>query len=220
MISRLPLIRLVAVCAITIASVSAQDQNLDAIRHKAEAGDANAQFHLAQAYIEGKDMAKDPAQGLAWLRKSADQGYFGAEYALAYMYLNGAEKLRKDQHEAAKWFLKAAKQQNKAAQDKLAAMFAQGLISEQEANWRAADPTPSPTVARVPKEAKKGKAAPFSFGEVETGLAGGITSKRMTTLVQKFGVDFKLSPITRKRLANEGADDNLLTTILASSRSL
>jgi hypothetical protein len=219
MISRLRLIWLVAFCAITIASVSAQSQNLDDIRHKAEAGDANAQFHLAQAYIEGKDIAKDPAQGLAWLRKSADQGYFGAEYALAYMYLNGAEKLQKDQHEAAKWFLKAAKQQNKAAQDKLAAMFAQGLISEQEANWRAG-PKASPTVARVPKEAKKGKAAPFSFGEVETGLAGGITSKRMTTLVQKFGVDFNLSPVTRKRLANEGADDNLLTTISASSRSL
>jgi TPR repeat protein len=143
------------------------------------------------------------------------------------MYLNGAEKLPKDEHEAAKWFRKAAKQQNKASQDKLAAMLAQGLISSEEANWRATETTaaqtPPQTLPRTPpspaKDAKT-KAAPFSLGDVETGLSGGITSKRMTTLVQKFGVDFRLNAGARKRLADQGADDNLLTTISASKRSL
>jgi TPR repeat protein len=146
------------------------------------------------------------------------------------MYLNGAEKLPKDQHEAAKWFRKAAVQQNKASQDKLAAMLAQGLISPEEANWRTAQPTISqppisqPSISQAPSrlprppKAVAGKTTPFSFAEVETGLTGGITSKRMTTLVQEFGVDFKLSPNTRKRLADEGADDNLLAAI--SSRRL
>ena len=64
------------------------------------------------------------------------------------------------------------------------------------------------------------KPAPFSLAEVETGITGGITSKRMATLVQQFGVDFKLSSVTRKRLTDEGADDNLLTTISAASRNL
>jgi hypothetical protein len=42
----------------------------------------------------------------------------------------------------------------------------------------------------------------------------------MTTLVQKFGVDFKLSAVAGKRLADEGADNNLLQTISASRRVL
>ncbi|MGD1078694.1 MAG: tetratricopeptide repeat protein [Candidatus Sulfotelmatobacter sp.] len=227
MTSRIRLIWLVVFCATTVAYVLAQDQNPDAIRHKAEAGDPIAQFDLAKLYIDGKLLKKDPGQAIEWLRKSAGQGYVGAEFALGIMYETGVVGLQKDPHEAAKWFLKAAKQQNRAAQDKLSAMLTQGLISAEEANWRAAQPTVSqtspqtvpPTLPSPPKGAK-GKAAPFSLGDVETGLAGGITSKRMATLVQKFGVDFKLSSITRKRLADEGADDNLLATISASKRSL
>lgn len=227
MILRSSSFRVIAVCAIWAASVAAQDQDFASVQGKAQAGNAIAQFDLAKDYIGGTGVARDPVQGLAWLRKSADQGYFGAEYALAYMYLNGAEKLPKDEHEAAKWFRKAAKQQNKASQDKLAAMLAQRLISSEEADWRATETTaaqtPPQTLPRtLPSPAKdaKGKAAPFSLGEVETGLSGGITSKRMTTLVQKFGVDFRLNAAARKRLANQGADDSLLTTISASKRSL
>ena len=223
---RLPCLELIVCCAIAVTPVSAQNKNLDDIRHQAEAGDANAQFHLAETYMVGKDVAKDPAQGLAWLQKSADQGYFGAEYALAYMYLTGAAKLPKDPHKAADWFRKAAKQQNKASQDALATMLAQGLISAEEANWREAGPTvaktPQPvthTASSTPKQVKE-KPAPFSLAEVETGLKGGITSKRMATLVQKFGVDFKLSAVVGKRLADEGADGNLLQTISASKRLL
>ncbi len=220
MIFYLRFIRLVAVCAITIGAVSAQNQNLATIRQKAEAGDAIAQYDLARAYIAGTGVAKDPKQGLAWLRKSAGQGYFGAEYALAFMYQsgyqNGAEQVPKDQHEAANWFRKAARQQNKASQDRLSEMLAQGLISAKEANWREAEVTASIS----PKETKKSKAMPFTLGEVETGLTGGITSKRMATLVQKFGVDFKLSAVIRKRLTDVGADDNLLQAISASKRLL
>jgi Sel1 repeat len=223
---RLRCIELIVCCAIAVTPVSAQNKNLDDIRQKAGAGDANAQYHLAQTYMEGKDVAKDPAQGLAWLQKSADQGYVGAEFALAYMYLNGAAKLPKDQHRAADWFRKAAKQQNKASQDALATMQTQGLISAEEANWREASPTvakaPQPvahTAPSVPKQFK-GKPVPFSLAEVENGITGGITSKRMATLVQQFGVDFKLSSVTRKRLTDEGADDNLLTTISAARRNL
>jgi hypothetical protein len=218
-IFRFPFIWLVAACAITV-SVAAQDQDFASMQQKAKAGDAIAQYDLARAYIAGTGVAKDPKQGLAWLRKSAGQGYFGAEYALAFMYQsgyqNGAEQIPKDEHEAANWFRKAARQQNKASQDRLSEMLAQGLISAEEANWRAAEPTASVS----PKETKQSKAAPFSLSEVETGLKGGITSKRMTTLVQKFGVDFKLSAVVGKRLAEEGADDNLLQTISASKRVL
>ncbi len=98
-------------------------------------------------------------------------------------------------------------------------MLALGAITANEANWHTAEPTASQAVS-VKSKPGKGGATPFSFAEVETGLNGGITSKRMTTLVQKFGVDFKLNAVIRQRLAGEGADDSLLATISASKRSL
>jgi len=212
MISRIQFIRVVAVCAVTLASASAQNQSLAVTRQKAERGDAIAQFDLARAYIVGEQgVAKDPKQGLLWLRRSTDQGYVGAEYALGRIYQTGTEGLPADQHEAAKWFVKAARQQNKASQDRLSEMLAQGLISAHEANWHVPEPT---------KQAEKSKLAPFSVAEVETGLKSWITTRRMATLVQQFGVDFTLSDGTRKRLAGAGADPVLLQVISTSKRSL
>jgi len=212
MILPLPLIRVIAGCAIAVALMSPQAEDIATIRHKSEAGNAEAQFELARAYYTGTGVAKDPRQGLEWLRKSAFQGYAAAEFALAVMYQLGEQSISQNPHEAAHWFRKAARQQNKEAQTRLSQMFDQGLISEQEANWRTSEP---PTT-----QVKKAKPKPFSLGEVERGLLGGITSKRMAALVDMFGVDFRLSAVTRKRLSDEGADDSLLTTIAVSQRSL
>jgi hypothetical protein len=208
-------IRVVAVCAIALASASAQNKDLAVTRQKAEGGDAIAQFDLARAYIIGEGVAKDPKQGLLWLRKSTDQAYVGAEYAMGRIYQTGTEGLPADQHEAAKWFVKAARQQNKASQDRLSEMVAQGVISAREANWHLSEPV----VSAPPKPTKSG-AAPFSVAEVETGLKSWITTRRMATLVQQFGVDFKLSDANRKRLADAGADPGLLQIISASKRPL
>jgi TPR repeat protein len=155
-------------------------------------------------YREGfrtADIPKDPKQGLKWLQKSADHGYARAEYNLALLYQDGddATGIPRNPHEAAAWFRKAARQPgNPGSRTELEKMLKKHLISEPEANWRP----------------------PFSLGEVETGLKGWITNKRMARLVQEFGVDFKMNPATQKRLANDGADDNLLQTISASRRSL
>jgi len=207
------LIRLVVASALAVTAVLAQAQNIADLLHKAQAGDAKAQYDLADAYSEGKGIPKDPKQGLIWLRKSASQGYVGAEATLGYMYQKGIE-IEPDPHEAANWYRKAARQNNAKAQTHLSEMVAQGLISNKEADWAAPEP-----VKEVTKEVKKSGPAPFSLAEVETGLSGGITNKRMATLVTTFGVDFKLGAGTRKRLADEGADDNLLATIVASKRS-
>jgi hypothetical protein len=53
---------------------------------------------------------------------------------------------------------------------------------------------------------------------VETGLTGGITTKRMATLVSQYGVDFSLGPNSKQRLTSDGADDDLLQTIASSKR--
>jgi len=217
MLFHLPLIRTVAVCAIAVASISAQDQSFASLQRKAGTGDAIAQFDLAKAYFSGTGVAKDPEQGLTWLRKSAAQGYVGAEFALGYMYQKGAQKVPNDQHEAANWFRKAARQQNKAAQDQLSSMLVQGLISAKEADWRISD-APKQAITREPQKSKNNPTT-FSLAEIETGLTGGITAKRMATLVQTYGVNFNLNDSTRKKLADEGADENLLTTISESKRS-
>ena len=219
MIRQLQLIRLVAICAIIMASVLGpvqltQAQSIADLLHKAQAADAKAQYDLADRYFEGTGMAKDPKQGLVWLRKSAGQGYVGAEATLGFFYQRGfyqnGVEIAPDAQEAANWYRKAARQNNTKAQTRLAEMLAQGSISQKEADWA----TPEPV-----KEVKKSGPAAFSLGEVETGLSGGITNKRMATLVSTFGVDFKLGPGTRKRLADQGADDNLLVTIASSTRS-
>ena len=71
------------------ALVSAQTAEFDALRRKAEAGDSKSQFDLAEAYSEGKGVAKDSAKGMDWLKKSAVQGYSGAQVVLGYMYQKG-----------------------------------------------------------------------------------------------------------------------------------
>ena len=88
-------------------------------------------------------------------------------------------------------------------------MFHAGLITKQEANWRAAEPT---------KDAGKSKSTAFSLAEVETGLKGWITSARMATLVQTYGVNFSVNADTQKILLADGADANLLQVISASKR--
>jgi TPR repeat protein len=209
---------LIASFALAAALASAQSADFDALRNKAEAGDAKAQFDLAEAYSVGNGVAKDSAKGMDWLKRSALQGYAGAQVVLGYMHQKGIN-MEKDPSEAAKWYQKAARQGDKdpkhaqTAQNHLSEMLADGSISAKEADWHSAEAS-----GTIPKQPKKTGPPPFSLAELETGLSGGITAKRMATLVSTYGVDFSLSGGARKRLIGEGADDNLLTTIASSKR--
>ena len=124
--------------------------------------------------------------------------------------------MEKDPSEAANWYRKAARQGDKdpkpaqTAQNNLSAMLAQGLISAKEAEWHTSEAT-------APKQPPTRK-PPFSLTEVEAGLTGGITTKRMATLVSTYGVDFTLTASARKRLTDDGADDNLLAAISSAKR--
>lgn len=223
---------LIAISIGALACMLAQTPNIADLERRAQAGDAKAQFDLAEAYFEGNGIPKDLAKGLEWLRKSASQGYAGAEVTLGYLYQNGVQ-VPKDPHEAARWYRKAARQSDKdpkhaqKAQSDLGVMATQGLISVNEADWRAPEPgsddtppakNPPVKTPEVKNSAPKGKAAPFSLAEVETGLTGGITPKRMATLVGQYGVDFSLNASAKQRLSNDGADDSLLATIASSKR--
>jgi TPR repeat protein len=243
---------------VVVGCSAAQTPNIATLHKQAKEGNAEAQFELAAAYLNGtgvpkdskkgvewlrkaanlnhpaaeralgimyinggeQNIPKDPKQGLEWLRKSADQGYGPAEYNLGSLYLKGDTQtgVPRKPHEAANWFRKAARQQGVNSQTSLQQMLEEGLISKQEANWKAPEPVAKPPAK--PIEANTNQPKPFSLAEVEKGLQGGITCKRLSVLVDKFKVDFSLNAGTRQRLGQEGADDNLLATISASKLQL
>jgi hypothetical protein len=100
---------------------------------KAEKGDADAQYQLAEMYAEAQGVDQDYAKASQWARKAADQGNAKAQYRLAsimYMGLNG-ERL---QPQALQLFMKAriglellAKNNDSDAKCKLGILFARGI---------------------------------------------------------------------------------------------
>jgi TPR repeat protein len=196
-------------------------QGVEWLRKAAALDHPGAELALAILYMNGgaQYVPKDPKQGLEWLRKSAAQDYGPAEFNLGTLYRRGDEAtgIPKKPHQAANWFRKAARQQGANSQTSLQEMLQERLISKQEANWKASEPASQPPEPVVQAKAEKSKA--FSLAEIEKGLQGGITCKRMATLVDTYKVDFTLTAATRDRLSKEGADENLLTTISASKHS-
>ena len=54
-------------------------------RRKADQGDADAQFNLAQCYDYGYGVPKDKAEAVHWYRKASEQGHGEAAEALAWL---------------------------------------------------------------------------------------------------------------------------------------
>lgn len=63
------------VASILCVSLSVCAAPLDELRVAAESGDPQAQSNLGLRYQLGKGVPKDEAEAIAWIRKSADQGY-------------------------------------------------------------------------------------------------------------------------------------------------
>lgn len=77
----------------TAAQTAQAAQNrFETLRQQAQdANDAEAQFHLANAYYHGQGVAgPDPALALEWYGKAADQGHIGAQVMLGSLYDEGA----------------------------------------------------------------------------------------------------------------------------------
>src|SRR6266481_3442143 len=58
-------------------------------RARAERGDADAQYSLANMYRQGQGVPRDDAESVRWLRKAAEQGDAKAQSGLAFMYYHG-----------------------------------------------------------------------------------------------------------------------------------
>jgi len=65
-------------------------ESLSETRKKAEQGNADAQFKLAEMlYALGDGVPKDRTEAVKWLRKKAEQGNADAQFGLGWMYHDG-----------------------------------------------------------------------------------------------------------------------------------
>ena len=103
----------------------AERREFQAIKARAEKGDAEAQISLASRYANGNGVAQDPAKAVKWLRKAADQGLARAECLLGLNYANG-QGVKMDKTEGAHWLRRAADQGLAEAQFDLGMCYANG----------------------------------------------------------------------------------------------
>ena len=113
--------------ALFLAVVSAcwADERIDALRKKAEQGNAEAQFSIGLAYAAGNGVPKDPVEAIKWWQKSAVQGDAKAQLGLGLAYAAGAGVI-KDPVESAQWYRKAAEQGFAEAQFNLGVNYYNG----------------------------------------------------------------------------------------------
>lgn len=92
-----------ALLFITAAADGAIVPEMRMVEAKAQAGDANAQFALAEAYRSGRGMPADPDNAITWYRKAADRGHIRASEELGFALF-----ARGDRREAMPYIEKAA----------------------------------------------------------------------------------------------------------------
>lgn len=73
-------------------------------KSSAEQGNANAQFHLALMFAEGKGVPKDDQQVAFWYCRAAEQGNVSAQYNLGLIYAYGVG-VPEDVEKAYFWWL-------------------------------------------------------------------------------------------------------------------
>lgn len=104
---------------------AASPASLSSLKSNAEAGDAVAQYKLAQVYLRSNPAAPDYSSAIKWLRASASQGNDNAEFMLGYLFEHG-QGLPKDYAKAAENYEAAARQGHSSAANNLASLYQNG----------------------------------------------------------------------------------------------
>ncbi len=100
-----------------------QPTDMDAVRSKAEAGDASAEYELGRSMLSRRPTDSEFASAIPWFRRSAEQGYAPAEYMYGGIFREGRWK---DPKQLIYWWTKAAEQEDVHAQLWLGAFYEQG----------------------------------------------------------------------------------------------
>ena len=98
---------------------------LAALRAKAAAGDAEAEYQLGLIYDEGRKVDRDRAQALRWYRTAAEHGHVLAALNTGVLYDSGSGVPR-DAVAAAFWYRKAADADNGRAAYNLGLLYENG----------------------------------------------------------------------------------------------
>ena len=129
--------------------VQAQTPEIDALRVRAEAGDAIAQYNLGFMYANGEGVPQDHAEAARWYRLAGDQGIARAQSNLGLLYENG-EGVPQDYVQAHMWTNLAVAQSSGEDRDRrernrdiIAAKMTAEQIAEAQrraSEWDAAHP--------------------------------------------------------------------------------
>jgi TPR repeat protein len=92
----------------------------------AEAGNRLAQFNFAQLLIDRERSAAGMAKAVSYYQRAADGGLADAQYALSQIYANGVGGKKRDEAEARRWLVLAARQNFDTAQVDLATWLIEG----------------------------------------------------------------------------------------------
>ncbi len=95
-----------------------------ALAAAASAGDVGAQVDIAQRFLEGRTVPRDPKTAAAWMQSAADAGNAFALYRLGALYEKGVGVTR-DASKAKELYKKAADAGNARAMHNLAVLYAQ-----------------------------------------------------------------------------------------------
>ena len=77
------------------------------LKPQAKQGFAPAQYALAQLYIDGNGVTKNPEKAVQLFKQAAEQHHLGAANTLGKLYASGLDVPQNDE-EATKWFTLAA----------------------------------------------------------------------------------------------------------------
>jgi len=104
-------------------------------------GNPAAQHKLGMTYLAGlKEIPRNPAKAIEWLRKAADQGHIAAALQLGWAYWKGAN-IPNDMNQATMWLRLAAEGGEPTAQHTLGEIYFSGRDVPQDyaeaAKWYA-----------------------------------------------------------------------------------
>jgi hypothetical protein len=124
-------------------------QAFQELKPLAEAGDAAAVYYVGSLYADGLAVKRDDRAAAEWYRRAAEKGHVEAQFALGFLYLNGAGEGDKavpaNPAAAARWLRPAAESGNASGQYLLGQLYQEGrgvALDEAEAlRWslRAAE---------------------------------------------------------------------------------
>ncbi len=98
---------------------------IDDVITRAEDGDLEAAFVLAEACYFGLGVERDYPLAIHWYQTAAEQGHALAMNSLGYMYYSG-EGMRRDYSEALRWYGEAARRGHAQAMNSLGYIHANG----------------------------------------------------------------------------------------------